>query len=179
MSYLSGNSILTNKQFGFLGSAVLQLLIIVDKWAAILDRDGVIEVIYCDFQKAFDTVPHNRLLHLLSHYGINDPIFYWVRDFLTHRKQQAVVNGCKSNILDDISGVPQGSVLGLLLFIIYINSMVEKAGSTELFLYAVDLMICNEIESVEDANILQQALDKLYDWTRYSPLRFIQTSAWQ
>ena len=151
---------------------MLQLLIIVDKWTEILDNDGVIDVLYCDFQKAFDTVPHNRLLELLSHYGINEPILSWVRDFLTDRKQQVVVNGCKSAILDVISGVPQGSVLGPLLFIIYINSMVEKAGSTELFLYADDLKIYNEIKSVEDAELLQQDLDRLYDWTRYSLLRF-------
>ena len=172
MSYLNSNEILTNKQFGFLRgrSTVLQLLIIVDKWTEILD--GVIDVLYCDFQKAFDTVPHNHLLELLSHYGINEPILSWVRDFLTDRKQQVVVNGCKSAILDVISGVPQGSVLGQLLFIIYINSMVEKAGSTELFLYADDLKIYNEIKSVEDAELLQQDLDRLYDWTRYSLLRF-------
>ena len=174
MSYLNSNEILTNKQFGFLRgrSTVLQLLIIVDKWTEILDNDGVIDVLYGDFQKAFDTVPHNRLLELLSHYGINEPILSWVRDFLTDRKQQVVVNGCKSAILDVISGVPQGSVLGPLLFIIYINSMVEKAGSTELFLYADDLKIYNEIKSVEDAELLQQDLDRLYDWTRYSLLRF-------
>ena len=72
-----------------------------------------------------------------------------------------MVNVCKSTILDVISGVPQESVLGALLFIIYINSMVEKAGSTELFLYADDLKIYNEIESVEDAQLLQQDLDRL------------------
>ena len=174
MSYLNSNEILTNKQLGFLRgrSTVLQLLTIVDKWTEILDNDGVIDVLYCDFQKAFDTVPHNRLLELLSHYGINEPILSWVRDFLTDRKQQVVVNGCKSATLDVISGVPQGSVLGPLLFIIYINSMVEKTGSTELFLYAIDLKIYNEIKSVEDAELLQQDLDRLYDWTRYSLLRF-------
>ena len=113
---------------------MLQLLIIVDKWTEISVRDSVIDVIYCDFQKAFDAVQDNRLLDLLSHYGITDPILSWVRDFLTDRKQQIAVNGCKSTILDVISRVPQGSVLGPLLFIIYINSLVENAGSTELFL---------------------------------------------
>ena len=83
----------------------------------ILDMDGVIDVIYCDFQMAFDTVPHNRLLDLLSHYGITNPIWSWIRDFLTDRKQQVMVNACKLIILDVISGVPQGSVLGPLLFI--------------------------------------------------------------
>ena len=88
------------------------------------------------------------------------------------------VNGCKSTILDVISGVPQGSVLGRLLFIIYTNSMVEKAGSRELFLYADDLKVYSEIESVEDVQLLQQDLDRLYDWTTFSS-DFIQTSAWQ
>ena len=75
MKYLQSYLLLSDKQFGFLGerSTVFQLLIVVDKWTEILDQGGAIDVIYCDFQKAFDTVSHGRLLDLLAHYGINDP----------------------------------------------------------------------------------------------------------
>ena len=111
---------MSNKQFGFLGgrSTVLQLLKVIDKWTEILDRGGVIDVIYCDFQKAFDTVPHRRLLHLLEYYGIENPLLRWIEDYLSNGKQQVLVNGCKSPYFDVIIGAPQGSVSGLVLFII-------------------------------------------------------------
>ena len=97
LAYLKANAILSDKQFGFLGgrSTVLQLLRVIDSWTEILDNGGIIDTIYCDFQKAFDTVPHNRLLDLVEHYGIKDPILSWVRDFLSNRKQQVSVNGAK------------------------------------------------------------------------------------
>ena len=174
MKYLRSNSLLSDKQFGFLGgrSTVLQLLTVVDKWTKILDQGGAIDVIYCDFQKAFDTVPHGRLLDLLAHYGIKDPILSWIRDFLRNRKQTVSINGCRSKLFDVTSGVPQGSVLGPLLFIMYINSLVEKISSPDLYLYADDLKIFRKISAEEDIEKLQHNLDKMYDWTCYSLLRF-------
>ena len=82
-----------------------------------------------------------------------------------------LVNGCKSKIYDVTSGVPQGSVLGPLLFVIYINLLVEKSESKDLFLYADDLKIFNEIKGEEDVESLQITLDKLYDWAQYSLLK--------
>ena len=174
MGYLKSNSILSDKQFGFMGqkSTILQLLKIVDEWTKILDSGGFIDVVYCDFQKAFDTVPHNRLLDLLTHYGINEPIFSWISDFLSNRKQQVSINGCLSSTFCVTSGVPQGSVLGPLLFIIFINSLVEKATTDNMYLYADDLKVFNEICSDEDVDKLQYDIDKLYDWTQYYLLKF-------
>ena len=76
MKYLTTNNILSNKQFGFLSgrSTVLQLLTVLDKWTEVLNKGNAVDVIFCDFQKAFDTVPHKRLIEVLLHYGINDPL---------------------------------------------------------------------------------------------------------
>ena len=83
LNYLRTNDLLSNKQFGFLSgrSTVLQLLKVVARWTEILDKGGMIDVIYCDFQKAFDTVPHKRLMEVLQYYGIRDPIISWIYDF--------------------------------------------------------------------------------------------------
>ena len=171
LSYLKANEILSSKQFGFLGgkTTVLQLLIIVDKWTEILDRDGVIDVIYRDFQKAFDTMPHNHLLDLLLHYGITDPIWSRVCDFLTDRKHQVLVNACKSTILDVIMGSPRISLRTSPLYNLYQFNGGESRVDR---IISICLKIYNGIESVEDVQLLQQDLDRLYDWTRYSLLRF-------
>ena len=158
MKYLMLNNILTDKQFG--RSTILQLLKLVDKLSEILDRGVVVDIIYCDFVKVFDTVPHQRLTELLIHYGIGDLILSW-KKFLLNRKQQVNVNGCKSKIFYVISSVPQGSVLGPILFIIFINYFVDKAGTANLFIYADDLNILKEINSEEDAEGLQEELYKL------------------
>ena len=84
----------------------------IGRWTEILDNGGFIDAIFCDFKKAFDTVPHNRLMDLLGYYGIKDPVFSWIRDFMTDRKQHVTVNGSKSKVFDVSSGVPQGSFLG-------------------------------------------------------------------
>ena len=110
-------------------------------------------------------------MNVLEHYGITDPILSWVKDFLSNRTQ-IVVNGRKSETRHVTSGVPQGSVLGPLLFVTYINLMVDKAGSLEIYLYADDLKIYNEIKSSDNVEDLQNGLDNLYNWTKYSLVRF-------
>ena len=174
MQFLRKNDLITKKQFGFIGgrSTILQLLNVLDTWTEILDRGGYVDVIYCDFQKAFDTVPHNRLLEVLVYYGIKDPVLSWIRDFLSHRCQQVAVNGKLSSLFEVTSGVPQGSVLGPLLFIIFINIMVEKAETENLYLYADDLKLFNEVNEGDDVENLQYSLDRLYDWTQFSLLKF-------
>ena len=109
----------------------------VGRWTEIFDNGGFIDAIFCDFKKAFGTVSHNRLMDLLSYYGIKNPVFSWIRDFLTDRKQHITVNGSKSKVFDVSSGVPQGSVLGPVIFVIYINSMLAKSGSSGLYLFYV------------------------------------------
>ena len=174
MKYLSENNILTNRQFGFMGgrSTTTQLLQIMDKWTEVLENDGTLDVIFCDFKKAFDTVPHRRLIDVLQYYGINEPVISWIQNFLNDRQQKVCVNGTYSQVFDVTSGVPQGSVLGPLLFLIYINVMVEKTENAEIYLYADDLKLYQQINNDSDAENLQNDVDKLYDWTTYSLLKF-------
>jgi hypothetical protein len=89
VEYMKKNNLFSNQQYGFISgrSTVLQLIRVLDRWTEILDKGGSIDVIYCDFMKAFDKVPHRRLIEKLEYYGIGDPLLSWIRAFLSNRKQ--------------------------------------------------------------------------------------------
>ena len=94
-------------------------------------------VVYLDFQKAFDKVPHQRLLLKLNAHGIGNDVINWIEKWLTHRKQGVIVDGEISNWKSVLSGVPQGSILGLILFLIYINYL-EHDISSKVLKFAYD-----------------------------------------
>ena len=124
-----------------------------------------------DFAKAFDTVAHKRLLGKLESYGIDGNLYGWIQSFLEGRTQRVVVDGETSGPASVKSGVPQGSVLGPLLFLIFINDLAEHTTST-VRLFADDCVMYKSVKSVHDCQELQQDLIQLQAWLERWLLRF-------
>ena len=165
MHHLDSNEILTPFQHGFRKSrsCETQLIVTVQDLANGLNKKSQIDAILLDFSKAFDKVPHQRLLHKLNYYGINGLALAWIGDFLSGRTQQVVLDGEKSSISKVVSGVPQGTVLGPLLFLLFINDLPGKVSSTAR-LFADDSLVYREISNLDDSVELQRDLDKLQAW---------------
>ena len=167
------NSLFSKKQFGFISgrSTSLQLLTVLDKWTESLDQGKSVDCIYMDYQKALDTVPHGHLLSKLKSYKMSEPILRWISSFLQKRTQQMVINWHHSEWMEVSSGIPQGSVLGPLLFVIFINHL-PKVASSDIYLFADDTKISRPITTEGDEQQLQRDLDKLTDWSDTWLLKF-------
>ena len=142
MSHFSENKILTPVQHGFRSkhSCESQLLITTDEFIQNFEGKTQTDVVVLDFSKAFDVVPHQRLLHKLDHYGIRGTTLNWIQNFLTNRTQKVVVDGSSSESAREKSGVPQGTVLGPLLFLTYINDLPSTVSSQVRF-FADDCLL--------------------------------------
>ena len=117
--------LLSDSQFGFRKnrSTILQLLTVLNDWTEILDNNLQVDTVYTDFRKAFDSVPHKRLIKKVEGYGIKGPLLQWLTNFLYKRQQRVIIHGKSSAWIDVLSGIPQGSILGPVLFIMYINEL--------------------------------------------------------
>ena len=166
IKYFDTNKLFSERQFGFLHgrSTVSQLLRILDNWTESLELGGQIDVIYTDLEKAFDKIPHRRLLSKLKSYGVNTETIQWIAAFLKNRRQRVKINGVYSFWTNVLSGVPQGSILGPILFIIYINDIVQCCSKSELFLYADDGKIFRHIQNPVDKTHLQTDVNKIKCW---------------
>ena len=165
VKFLVSNDLLSVYQYGFLKgrSTTLQLLKVLNDWTESMENKFSTDCIYLDYQKAFDSVPHRRLISKLRSYKINECLVNWVEDYLQNRPQFVEINGNESQWLPVTSGIPQGSVLGLLLFLIYINDLPENVNST-VYMYADDTKIYREIQSDDDHEVLQRDLETLKTW---------------
>ena len=132
------------------------------------------DVIYLDFKKAFDTVPHKRLVIKLKAHGMGEKLCSWVENWLTDRKQRVVINGEASDWLQVTSGVPQGSVLGPLLFLIYINDL-DSGIVSKISKFADDTKLGGKALAREDCEAIQRDLDNLSSWSEKWLLDFNST----
>ena len=168
MKHLTDNGLISNKQYGFMKgrSTSTQLLHMLDKWTKFLEGEGQIDAIYTDFEKAFDKVPHKRLIKKLHSFGIKLNLIYWITAFLHNRKHCVRVNGRLSQWKAVLSGIPQGSILGPLLFILYINDLPDICeGDAGIYLFADDAKLFKFIQSPADHLVLQTNINKLQDWS--------------
>ena len=172
-NHLETNDLLTEFQHGFVSrrSCVTNLLGVIDDWTRTLEEGDPVDAVYLDFSKAFDSVPHARLLKKMDAYGIRGKLLGWIRDFLIGRKQRMKINGSVSNWKDVTSGVPQGSVLGPVLFVLFINDLPEVVENT-CSMYADDTKIYAPIHNDGDVTSLQRDLDNLVCWADAWQLRF-------
>ena len=125
-----------------------------------LDHGLPVYVIYLDLQKAFDFVPHNRLLVKVESYGITGKFLVWIKSFLSDREQCVVLNGCKFGWQKVLSGVPQESILGPLLFTIYVNDLPQSIASS-VFMFADDTKLICPIHITNEHDHLQSDLNHL------------------
>ena len=173
MNHLEHYKILTNLQHGFRSghSCESQLIITLDDIMKQFDSKKQTDLAILDFSKAFDTVPHNKLLHKLKHYGIDGKINKWIRSFLTQRKQQVVIEGESSDSCSVDSGVPQGTVLGPLLFLCHINDLPNCVKS-KVRLFADDCLLYTSVKTIQDQIQLQEDLKALEFWANKWGMRF-------
>ena len=127
------------------------------------DKKIQVEAATLDFSKAFDVVPHERPLGKIEHYGIRGDTLRWIRSFLTGWNQSVMVDGTRSNKVQVLSGVPQGTVLGPLLFLLYINDLPDHVSS-QVRLFTDDCLLYRPVKSIQDQIQLQEDLRTLTEW---------------
>ena len=162
MAHLDENKLLSDRQHAFRKrhSCETQLITAINYWAKILVNGWQVDTFILDFEKAFDTPPHELLKCKLNGYGIGGKTLKWIDSFLCFRQQRVVVNGIKSDWAPVLSAVPQGTVLGPVLFSLYINDITTDTGS-EIRLFDDDCVCYCEIKGTEDAVKLQENIHRL------------------
>ena len=166
MDHVDLHKILVHYQHGFRSkhSCETQLINTIQELAKGLDEQKQMDLLILDFAKAFDKVAHQRLLRKLDYYGIRDNTLNWVSNWLVGRTQRVVVDGDFSEQASVRSGVPQGTVLGPLLFILYINDIATNTSSS-IRLFADDCLLYRVVDRVSDVHELQKDLNQLCSWS--------------
>ena len=176
VDHMSANNLFAEEQHGFVPgrSCMTQLLAVIEEWTATLEEGKPLDAAYLDFSKAFDSVPHERLAVKLEAYGIQGDCLRWIRKFLSNRRQRVVVNRCHSEWAPVTSGIPQGSVLGPILFVIYINDLPEAVESPAK-IFADDTKIYRPVPDEDESRRFQMDITSLCNWSHKWQLPFNAT----
>ena len=173
VAHLEGKGLLRNSQHGFRKgrSCLTNLLRFLDGVTSGVDRKESVDVIYLDFAKAFDKVPHQRMLRKLKGYGVTGRILKWIESWLSDRFQRVCIGGGRSGWRRVTSGIPQGSVLGPILFLVFIDDLDEGIKS-RILKFADDTKMFGRVDRLEDRLRLQEDLDKVVDWSEDWQMKF-------
>nr|VZI47463.1 unnamed protein product [Spirometra erinaceieuropaei] len=165
--FLEQHNLLSDAQHGFRSgrSCVTNLLNCLERWTRSVEEGNALHVVYIDFKKAFDSVSHQRLLHKLSRTGVTGNLLKWIQSFLLDRFQTVHVGGQKLTEVAVESGVPQGSVLGPTLFIIYVNDCVSELDCG-VAMFSDDIKLWSVIRTADDEEHLQANLNRLQQWSK-------------
>ena len=166
MDFLVKHKLINTSQHGFLKarSCLTNLLCFFEEITKWVDDGSPVDVIYLDFQKAFDRVPHQRVILTLKSHGMGNSIIYWIEQWLTDSRQRVVVDGEVSNWKSVLSGVPQGAVLGPILCLVYINDL-EEGVTGKILKFADDTKLSTITKEIGDKQNLQDYIDKLVKWS--------------
>lgn len=174
--HLADNHPISDSQWGFRKgmSTITAVLSLTHEWLLQLDHSQEICCIFFDFKKAFDSIPHALLMAKLEHLHLSPFILSWLDSYLTKRQQRVVINGVTSESITVVSGVPQGSVLGPLLFLIYIDSIsqIQLSINSKLVMYADDILLYKSITATDDFSCLQNDVSHIQSWSSFNALTF-------
>ena len=176
VAHLMKHNLIHFSQHGFMQSKSCQTNLIeyLDTLTKLVDEGHCVDIVYLDFAKAFDKVPHQRLLRKLHAHGISGEMYTWIEKWLSNRKQRVVLNGHHSGWVDVTSGVPQGSVLGPTCFIVFINDIDEVLDLVEgfVFKFADDTKYGRVIRTEEDRIQMQNDINRLLEWAELWQMEF-------
>ena len=174
VTFMEEHELFNGTQHGFRAgrSCLSQLLAHFDKILSLLEEGKNVDTIYLDFSKAFDKVDHRILMKMLNSIGIHGKIGRWIYSFLTGRDQTVIVNGVRSKSVPVISGVPQGSVLGPLLFLIMMTDIDDDIAYSFISSFADDTRVSRDIGDLIDTFKLQRDLNVVYHWPNKNNMQF-------